>query len=130
METLLRKVGQHPKSVFGHVEMGLKKSALEMTLGYDSLFLKTEESEPIGHEFSCLVIDLETKLFKTMSFEEIVGLPNGYKSNKAFLINNISYFQTKCLLYYMSEQKDDKFDGILLWEIQLLQHYDKFKRFS
>ena len=29
----------------------------------------------------------------------------------------------------MSEQKDDKFDGILLWEIQLLQHYDKFKRF-
>ena len=64
-----------------------------MTLGYDSLFLNTEtESSSADIDFGCLVIDLETKLFKTMQFSEIVGLPNGYKSNKAFVINNITYY--------------------------------------
>ena len=46
MDEFLLKVNAKPSSVFGHVELGLKKSALEMTLGYDSLFLRTEECSP------------------------------------------------------------------------------------
>ena len=73
-------------------------------------------------QLECCKFNLKKKQFKRLKFTELLESDNN--SDSIIIASNVTYFQLRCLLKYLSSQYR-RFNGLLMREIKLIQYYDK-----
>ena len=73
-------------------------------------------------ELECYKFNLKKKQFKKCKFTELLESENN--SDSLIVASNVTYFQLRCLLKYLSSQYR-RYNGLLMREIKLIQYYDK-----
>ena len=74
------------------------------------------------------IIDLDAKeqfeMFNTDIFKEKIS-----KNNKVFIFGDLSYYDARDLLETLC-QGNNKYNGIIMWELQMVQNYDKVVKYD
>lgn len=124
---------------FDTLEHVLKQSGLEVALGRNALFFKSDlafdkkkgggslrsdtfemsvNNVSFNDEVKVTQVDLENKNYQDIFFNKIFE-DKGSKQNRVYVLGELSYTDAKDVLNHISEG-NNQYNGIIMWELQMI----------